>query len=87
MIQENGRINLLDKGKDIRLTMLCKIINEIANVPNKQILLPGNTRTRSKHGHKFHIMTKNTNEYKCSFFHKTYTSGIVCQKHEMTVKL
>ncbi len=29
---------------NISLTMLCKIINEIANVPNKEILIPADTR-------------------------------------------
>ncbi len=35
MIQEHGWENLQDRRKDIRLTMLFKIINEIANVPNR----------------------------------------------------
>ncbi len=48
--------------------MLCKIKNEIANVPNKEKLILANTRTISKHAHKFVIMTNNTNEYKYSFF-------------------
>ncbi len=39
------------------LTMLYKIINEMANVPNKEILIPADTRTRSKHGHHFCRMT------------------------------
>ncbi len=54
--------------KRLRLTMPYKIINEIANVPNKEILIPAHTKTRSKHGHKFHIVTKNINEYRYSFF-------------------
>ncbi len=41
--------------------MLYKIINEIANVPNKEILIPADTRTRSKHGYKCLIMNNNTN--------------------------
>ncbi len=60
--------NLQDRRKDIRLTMLYKIINEIANLSNKEILIPADTRIRNRHGHGFHIMTKNTNEYKYSFF-------------------
>ncbi len=47
------------------------MINEIANVPNKEILIPADTRTRSKDGHKFRIMTNNTNENKYSFFPRT----------------
>ncbi len=35
------------------LTIQYKIINEMANVPNKEILIPADTRTRSKHGHTF----------------------------------
>ncbi len=50
--------------KEIKLTMLYSIINEIANVPNNEILIPADARTKSKHGHKFCIMTKNTNEHK-----------------------
>ncbi len=67
MIHELGRKNLQDRRKDIIFTMLYKIINEIANVPNKEIL-PADAKTRSKHGHKFQIITNNTNEYKYSFF-------------------
>ncbi len=51
--------------------MLYKIINEIANVPDKETLIHAYTRTRSKHQHTFHIMTNNTNEYKYSFFPRT----------------
>ncbi len=50
--------------KDIRLTMLYKTINEIANVQKKEILILAVTWTRSNHGHKYCIMTNNTNEYK-----------------------
>ncbi len=71
MIHEHGWKNLQDRRKNIRLTMLCKIINEIANVPSKEILIPIDTRTRSKHGHTFHIMSNNTNQYKYSFFSRT----------------
>ncbi len=38
---------------------------------NIEILIPPDTRTRSKHGHKLHIMTNNTNEYKYPFFPQT----------------
>ncbi len=55
----------------IRLTMPYKIFNEQANVPNKEIVLPADIRTRSKHGHTFYIMTNKTNEYKYSFFQWT----------------
>ncbi len=63
--------------------MLYKIINDIANVPNKEILLSTDTRTRTKHGHKFCIMTNNTNEYKYNIHssHEPHPSGTVCQKH------
>ncbi len=47
-----------NRRKHIRLTMQIKIINIIVNVLNKEILIPAHTRTRSKHGHTFHIMTK-----------------------------
>ncbi len=33
--------------------------------------IPADSRTRSKHGHKFHTMTKNANDYKYSFFQQT----------------
>ncbi len=59
------------RRKDIRLTMLYKIINEIANVPKKEILISADTTTGSKYGHTFYIMTKNTNIHKHSFFSQT----------------
>ena len=71
MIQELGWKNLQDRRKDIRLTMLYKIANDIANVPNKEILIPSDNRTRSKHAQKFRILTQETNEYKYSFFPHT----------------
>ncbi len=39
MIHELGWKSLQDRRKDIKLTILYKIINEIANVPNKEILI------------------------------------------------
>ncbi len=51
--------------------VLYKIINALATVTNKKILIPAFTRTRSKHGHPFHIMTKNTHDYKYPFFPET----------------
>jgi hypothetical protein len=64
MIQELGWKILQDRRKDIRLTMLYKIVNEIANVPTEDLLIPSENRTRSEHGHKFCILAKrqtNTN--------------------------
>ncbi len=40
----------------------------IAKVLNKEILIPTDGRTRSKHRRKVRIMNNNTNEYKYSFF-------------------
>jgi hypothetical protein len=71
MIQELGWKNLKDRRKDIRLTMLYKIVNNIANVPKDEILIPSDIRNRSEHGHKFCILAQNTNEYKYSFFPHT----------------
>ncbi len=51
--------------------MLYKIKNEIANVPNKEILIPVENRTRCKDGLTFHIITKKTNQYKYPFFPRT----------------
>ncbi len=62
--------------QNIRLTMLYKIINEITNIPKKEILILTNSRTRSKHRHTFRIMIKNTNEYKYSFFPRN-----ICKKN------
>ncbi len=53
MILELGWKSLENRRKHISLTMLYKIINDIANVPNKEILIPADTRTRSKHEHNF----------------------------------
>ncbi len=68
-------------------SMLYKIINEIANVPNKEILIPAHTRTRSKHAHthKFHMITQTNINIHSS--HKSFLSRTVCQKHYLTVKL
>ncbi len=52
--------NLQDRKKDIRLTMLYKIKNEIAKVPNKEIVIPADTRNRNNYGQKCQILTKNT---------------------------
>ncbi len=41
--------------------MLYRIMKEIANVPNKEILISADTRTRNKHEHKFCIMTNTIN--------------------------
>ena len=68
MIHGLGWTNLQDRRKDIRLTMLYKIINEIVHIPKEDILIPADDRTRHKHGHKFCILTQETNEYKYSFF-------------------
>jgi hypothetical protein len=71
MIQELGWKNLQERRKDLRLTMLYKIVNDIANVPKEEILIPSDNRTRSEHGHKFCIPNQETNEYKYSFFPHT----------------
>ena len=51
--------------------MLYKIVTNIANVPKEDILIPSDDRTRSEHGHTFHILIQETNEYKYSFFPHT----------------
>ncbi len=43
--------------------MLYKIVDKVANVPNQVILIPADSRTKSKHGHKFCIMTNTTNTH------------------------
>ncbi len=48
MIHELGPKNLQDRRKDIRLSRLCKIISEIANVPTKQILISADARIKNK---------------------------------------
>ncbi len=47
MIYELDSKNLQDRRKDIRLTMLYKIIYEKANVPNKKMLISTYVRTRN----------------------------------------
>ncbi len=51
--------------------MLYKVINEIANAPNNEILIPADTITRSKHLHKCCTMTDNTNQYNYSLLPRT----------------
>ncbi len=84
MIHEPGWKSPQDRRKDILVqdvTMLYKIINEIANVPNEEILIPADTRTRSKHGRDVYIMTNSTKNTNIHSSHKPYPSGTVCQKH------
>ncbi len=40
---------LQDRRKDMRLTMLYKIINEITIVTNKEMLISADTSAKSKH--------------------------------------
>ncbi len=81
MIHELGCINLEDRRRDIQLTMLYKIINRIANVPNKDIVIAADSRTRSKHGHKLFIMSNNTNQCNYSFFPQTISQWNCLPKH------
>ncbi len=39
-----------------------QIINEIANVPNKEILKLADTKTKCKHRQQIYIMSNNTNQ-------------------------
>ncbi len=68
MIHELDWKNLEDRRKDIILTVLYTIINEIGNVPNNEIIILADTRTRSKHGLTFR---NNNNQCKYSFFSRT----------------
>ncbi len=70
MIHELCWKNLQDRKTDIRLNYAIQNY-EIVNVPNKEILIPAATRTRSKLGHKYPIMINSTNEYKYSLFPST----------------
>ncbi len=63
-----ARKNVQYRRKDIRLTMLYKMIMWNSKFSKKEILISADTRTTSKQGHKYLIMTKNTDEYKYSFF-------------------
>ncbi len=68
---EIGWKNLQDRRKDIQLTMNYTIINVIANVPDKKILISTYASIRSKHGYQFCTMTQNRNKNKYSFFPQT----------------
>ncbi len=48
--------------------MLYIIINKIANVQNRDMLLPTNTILDANMDINVNFITKNTNEYKYSFF-------------------
>jgi len=71
MIQELEWKELEQRRKDIRLTMLYKIVHEIVHIPKEGILIPADKRTRSEHEYKYRVPIQETNEYKHSFFPKT----------------
>ncbi len=80
MVHELGSKKLKIE-ENIWLTLLNKVINEITNVPSKEILIQADTKARSKYKPKFLIMSNKQIDTNIHCSHKPYPSGTVCQKH------
>ena len=62
---------LKDRRRDIRLTLLFKIVKGKVAVQAEGSLVPADSRTRSSHGYKFRHIQANSTQYKNSFFVKS----------------
>jgi hypothetical protein len=72
MIKELGWKDLADRRRDIRLSLLYKIINEDVNICTKDTLIPARGRTRkSQQSNKFMNIQTVTDDYKHSFYPRT----------------
>lgn len=71
MLQQLGWDSLANRRRDLRLTLMYKIINNLSAVPTSDILLPADLRTRAKHKHKFRAIQSTTPVFRNSFFVRT----------------
>lgn len=71
MLDDLGWEPLAARRRDIRLTLLYKIINNEATVPTEDTLIPADSRTRTNHKLKFKTIQSNSPAYRNSFFVKT----------------
>ena len=77
MLSDLGRQQLKDRRKHICLALLFKIIHDIISVPNQDLLLKVDSRTRSSHQFKYRTIHTSTDPYKQSFFFlELYLNGI-----------
>ena len=59
---------LKDRRRDIRLTLLFRMVHGKVAVPVEDILEKADSRTRSQHSYKYKHLTANTEQFKNSFF-------------------
>ena len=71
MIKSLGWTTLANRRRDLRLTLMYKMVFSLVEVPTEQLLIPADTRTRANHEHKYKHISARTNSYKHSFFPRT----------------
>ena len=69
---------LKDRRRDIRLTFLFEIIKGKVAVQADGSLVAAGSRTRKRHEQKYIHLHVCTEQFRNSFFHKTYRSGTPC---------
>ena len=71
MLKDLGWSSLENRRRDLRLTMLFKIIHGAAEVPTADVLSEADRRTRRTHDKKFNHLQTSSDPYKYSFFPDT----------------
>ena len=73
MLADLGWDRLEERRRELRLTIMFKIVHGLIKVPSTDILVPADTRTRSNHPYKYKQIRANTEEYRNSFFPRSIT--------------
>ena len=68
-------LQLKDRRRDIRLSLMYRIVAGKVVVPVDDILLPADSHTSSKHEHKYRHFISTCEQYKHSFLYKLSLSG------------
>jgi len=71
MVKELKWHSLAERRRDIRLTLMYKIIHGKVAVPVGDTLIKSDSRTRSSHLHKFKQISSNCEQYRHSYFVST----------------
>ncbi len=71
MMKKLGWKTLKDRRRELRLSLLYKIVNEKVAIQSDTLLTKADARTRSSHQHKYRQYTCNTNSFKSSFIPRT----------------
>ena len=71
MINALGWTSLANRRRDLRLTLMYKVVNSLVAVPADDLLTPADTRTRAHNNKKFKHISANTANYKNSYFPRT----------------